>query len=68
MEIESRKRHFNEDTSKKKYEKNLALRVDSGIPQTDTAGPRPGFHKKDKKSEMIQESMTVCKSHFRHAL
>ena len=26
MEIESRKRHFNEDTSKKKYEKNLALK------------------------------------------
>ena len=42
MEIESRKRHFNEDTSKKKYEKNLALRVDLGIPQTDTAGPSKG--------------------------
>ena len=69
MEIESRKRHFNEDTSKKKYEKNLALRVDLGISQTDTAGPRPSlFTKKDKKSGMIQESMSVCKSHFRHAL
>ena len=68
MEIESRKRHFNEDTSKKKYEKNLALRVDLGIPQTDTAGPRPSFSQKGHKPGMIQESMTVCKSHFRHAL
>ena len=46
MEIESRKSHFNEDTSKKKYEKSLALRVDLGIPQTDTAGPRPSFSQK----------------------
>ena len=55
MEIESRKRHFNEDTSKKKYEKNLASRVDLGIPQTidyaqtDTAGPRPSFSQKRSK-------------------
>ena len=68
MEIESRKHQFNEGTSKKKYEKNLALRVDLGIPQTDTAGPRPSFSQKGKKSGMIQESMSVCKSHFRHAL
>ena len=68
MEIESRKRHFNEDTSKKKYEKNLALRVDLGIPQTDTAGQGQVFHKKGQKSGMIQESMSVCRSHFRHAL
>ena len=46
MEIESRKRHFNEDTSKKKYKRNLALRVDLGIPQTDTAGRRPSFSQK----------------------
>ena len=51
MEIESRKRHFNEDTSKKKYEKNLALRVDLGIPQTDTAGPRPSFSEKKIKNQ-----------------
>ena len=68
MEIESRKRHFNEDTSKKKYEKNVPLRVDLGIPQTDTARPRPSFSQKDKKSGMIQESTSVCKSHVRHAL
>ena len=50
MEIESRKSHFNEDTSKNKYEKNLALRVDLGIPQTDTAGPRPSFSQKKIKN------------------
>ena len=67
MEIESRKRHFNEDISKKKYEKNLALRVDLGIPQTDTAGPRPSFSQKRSKirddsriHERLQMSLQTC--------
>ena len=67
MEIESRKRHFNEDTSKKVRE-NLALREDLENPKQTQLDQGQVFHKKDKKSGMIQESMSVCKSHFRHAL
>ena len=67
MAIESRKRHFHEDTSKKKYEKNLASRVHLGIPQTDTAGPRPSFSQKRSKirddsriHERLQKSLQTC--------
>ena len=67
MEIESKKRHFNEDTSEKKYEKNLALRVDLGIPQTNTAGPRPSFSQTRSKirddsriHEHLRKSLQTC--------